>query len=279
MDTVLTILNKTTSFFKAKGVPDPLLNAQLLLAHILECDRLALYLNFEKPINRHTLDKLRPLVVRRGKREPLQYILQQVTFDRLTLHVSPAVLIPRPETEELVNTLCSYFPTDAPLRILDLGTGTGAIGLALAHFYKSAHVTLVDAHLDALAVAESNMTLNAIQNATCIHSNWFEAVTGTFDLIVSNPPYLSQAEWLSSEAEVQQYEPTTALVAETDSIHDLLYILKHSLEFLNPDGCLALETGIAHAAQLTEVAHQLQYARIKSKKDLSGRDRFFFAWK
>ena len=281
MLTLLDIIKKTSEFFAAKGVESPRLNAELLIGGTLGLKRMQLYLQFERPLSEEELDRIRPLVRRRAQREPLQYILGSVEFCAMTLKVDKRALIPRPETEGLVEAVAQRL-TAAPQRILDLGTGTGALALALAKAYPESRVTAIDTSADALALAQENAQANGLaERVRCVRSAWFEALGAeeTFDVIVSNPPYLTQAEVDEAEPEVRDHEPRSALVAKDDGLADLNSLLEGALGRLSPGSFIALETGITHHPRLQARAHDLGYARTESLKDLSGRDRYLIAWK
>lgn len=274
---LIEVLERTTGYFAQKGVPNARLQAEWLIAHVLNCGRLDLYLRFEMPMQENLLETLRPLVTRRARREPLQYVLGTTPFADLKLHCDTRALIPRPETEQLVEEIATR-KTPPPTRILDLGTGTGAIALALAKAWPDAAVTAVDASEDALSLAQENAAANGLaERVRFVRSDWFSAVNGPFDLIVSNPPYLTQEEWESAEPEVKDHEPYDALVAENQGLADLERILRTAPEHLNPGGMLALETGIAHHPALEAIAKECGCKAWHGVKDLSGRPRFFFA--
>ena len=277
MLTLLEVLDRTTNYFAAKGVPNARPQAEWILAHALDCKRLDLFLRFDMPLQEPVLEKLRPLVKRRALREPLQYILGTAPFHNLTLRCDARALIPRPETEELVEQIISRHK-EAPARVLDLGTGTGAIALALAKAWPGVDVTAVDASADALALAAENATANGLEGRVkFVLSDWFNNVEGRFDLIASNPPYLTRGEWESAEPEVRACEPYAALVADNEGLADLERILRAAPQRLNAGGCVALETGIAHHASLAKIAAELGYASHEGLPDMSGRPRFFFA--
>lgn len=279
MQTLLEILKKTTEFFARKELDHPRLQAELLLAAALGCKRLDLYLQFERPLEESTLEKLRDWVRRRSAREPLQYIIGETDFRELTLRCDPRALIPRPETEELLDHVFAALPAEAR-RALDLGTGTGAIALSLAFERPSLAVTATDRSPDALALAKENAAhLQLADRISFLQSDWLDAVEGIFSAIVSNPPYLTAEELASAAPEVAAHEPHGALVAAEEGLADLQKILSSSQPHLEPGGFVALETGIAHHAALAAFAGQLGYARTQSLPDLSGRDRFFLAWK
>ncbi|MEO6005290.1 MAG: peptide chain release factor N(5)-glutamine methyltransferase [Opitutus sp.] len=280
MLTVLEIIKKTTDFFTAKGVESPRLNAELLVGHGLGLKRMQLYLQFERLLTATELEAIRPLVRRRGQREPLQYILGETEFFGLKLKTDRRALIPRPETEYLIELLVGKLAAP-PARILDLGTGTGAIILALGKNYPEAGLTAVDLSSDALSLAAENAVANQMgDRVTWINSDWFTAVPDAqkFDLIVANPPYLSEEETTETTPEVQSHEPAHALTsAGGDGTRDLKLIIQQAPQFLTPGGLLALETGIAQHAVLTACATEAGFPAVESLKDLTQRERYIFA--
>jgi release factor glutamine methyltransferase len=280
MLTVLEIIKKTTDFFAGKGIESPRLNAELLIGHALGLKRMALYLQFERLLAEPELEKIRPLVRRRGLREPLQYILGETEFHGLKLKVDRRALIPRPETELLVATVIEACATP-PARVLDLGTGSGAIALALAETFPAAAVTAVDLSDGALALAQENAAATALaERVTFLKSSWFEALAteAHFELIVANPPYLSAAETAQTAPEVRDHEPMSALTAADEGMADLRVIIARAPKFLAPGGLLALETGIAQHVELLRIARAAGFSRVESRPDLTRRDRFVLAW-
>lgn len=279
--TVLEVVSRSASFLEKKGIENGRLNAELLIAGALGLKRMDLYMQFDRPLAENELAVMRASVTRRGKREPLQYVLGEVVFCALNLKVDPRVLIPRPETELLVEKIVEAFPDNgAYIRILDLGTGSGAIALALAFFFPQAAIVAVDASQDALDLAGENAVLNGLSNRVDFRrSNWFDAIMDNqdFDLIVSNPPYLTQAELKSAEPEVSEFEPEDALVAMEDGLADLEVIIRGARERLNKGGSLWLETGIDQRERLLKICEASGYARSQGLDDLSGRDRFIQA--
>lgn len=276
--TVLEILQKTAEFFESKGVESARLNAEWIVGHALGLKRMQLYLQFERVLNESELERIRPLVRRRGKREPLQYILGETEFAGLALKVDPRALIPRPETEYLMELVLAR--TRSPGSILDLGTGSGAIALALARHFQEAKVTAVDLSQDALALASENASATGLAGRVrFIHSNWYASLPSgeRFDLIVANPPYLTEEEWATSAPEVRAFEPASALASAEEGVADLMQILDGTGDRLQPGGLLAMETGIAHHATLRARADQLGLEMIESLTDLTKRDRYLVA--
>ena len=282
MLTILEVLQRTTAFFEEKKIENARLNAELLLVHGLGLSkRMDLYMEFDRPLQESDLEKVRPLVKRRVAGEPIQYIEGKANFMGVNFKVDSRVLIPRPETEELVERIGARFEDESPQRILDLGTGSGAIALSLARMFPEARVVATDISEEALAVAGKNAEeQDLVERVSFIESDWFEGIDEKFDLIVSNPPYLSQAEVDQSHPEVREHEPLEALVSPGVKGEDwLLFIMAEALPFLTTGAMLAMETGTDHREALEWKASQLGYQNILHEADLSGRDRFFFAGK
>jgi release factor glutamine methyltransferase len=280
MLTVLEIIKRTTEFFEKRGVEAARLNSELLIGHALGLKRMQLYLQFERPLSETELEKIRPLVKRRGGREPLQYILGECDFSGLKLKVDRRALIPRPETEYLIEQITTRV-TEPPPSILDLGTGSGAIALALAKHYPAAAVTAVDRSADALTLARENAASTGLaERVKFLESDWFSALARDekFHLIVANPPYLSDAETKEAPIEVRDFEPVSALSAGPDGAAALNLIIVQAQGRLPAGGVLACETGIAQHAALIELATKVGYVRMESLQDLTGRDRYFLAF-
>ena len=278
MLTILEIIKKTTDFLAGKGIESPRLNAELLVGHALGLKRMQLYLQFERPLAEAELEKIRPLVRRRAQHEPVQYILGETEFCGLRLKVDRRVLIPRPETEQLVEQVVAA--KIEPLhRILDLGTGSGAIALALAAAFPGVHVVATDKSADALAVARNNAVGTGLnERVDFLESDWFAAVPPqAFDVVVSNPPYLSPAETAEAPLEVRGFEPASALTAAEDGLADLRRIISDAPRFLRPGGLLAAETGIAQRGAMEESLTSAGFREIEIRRDLTGRERFVLA--
>ncbi len=282
MQTVLDIIKKTTGFLEARGVEAARLNAELLVGHVLALPRMQLYLQFERPLTEPELDRLRPLVKRRGQREPLQYIVGEVEFFHLRLRADRRALIPRPETEHLCELITQRLAAAPPAAILDLGTGGGAIACGLAAFYPDAAVTAVDVSADALALAAENAgRLGLAGRLRLLLSDWYAGLAAgeRFDLIVANPPYLSDAETAATAPEVREHEPAVALSAGAAGRAALDRIIAGAPPFLAEHGLFATETGPDQHTALRAAAAAAGLARSESLPDLTGRDRYLFAWR
>ena len=279
MLTVLEIVRRSEAFLRDRGVPNPRLDAELLVAGGLGIRRLDLYLQFDRPLEAARLDPVRAMIKRRAAREPLQYILGRVDFCGLQLAADSRALVPRPETEELVEAVEARLER-APAAVLDLGTGGGAIALALAARFPDAAVTAVDVSADALALAGENAAALGLDGRVrLLRGDWWEAVPEreTFDAIVSNPPYLTDAELASAEPEVAEHEPEQALVAGGDGLDAIRLIVAGAAGRLAPGGLLALETGIHHQDTIQALAEDAGLSDVERLADLSGRPRFVLA--
>lgn len=275
MLTVLEIIKRSTEFLAKHGVESPRLNAELLVGHSLGLKRMQLYLQFERPLAEAELAKIRPLIKRRSDREPLQYIVGTTEFAGITLKVDRRALIPRPETELVVEFAAALVPP--PETILDLGTGTGALALALAKRFPEARVTALEKSPEALALARENAAaLGLTERVEMLESDWFSALAADrrFALIVANPPYLSDAEVAETSPEVRGFEPHTALTSGAVGTEDLAKIIRGARERLGSGGWLICETGIAQHATLLGWLREAGFDAVESRKDLTSRDRF-----
>ena len=279
--TVREIKERTEAFFESKGVPNIRLDVDLLIAHVLQMKRLELYLDLDRPLTESQLAELRLLVKRRANREPLQYIIGSVEFYGMQLKVDSRALIPRHETEELIAQVAAQL-SEAPGRILDLGTGSGAIALALANEYPVAEVDAVDVSSAALSLAKENAcALGLDSRVTFYEGSWFAPLSqqnDRYDLIVSNPPYLTQAEMTSAEPEVTNYEPEDALVSGVDGLDAIREVFNEVGGFLKENGLLVFETGIDQRTELDALSDRLGF-QGQQINDLSGRPRFYFVRK
>jgi len=225
------------------------------------------------------LEIIRPLVRRRSQREPLQYILGHVDFSGLKIKVDKRALIPRPETEFLIEKIKDKLSSKSPLRILDLGTGSGAIALALAKCFSEANVTAIDASQDALALTSENIqSLGFSDRVKPLFSTWYDAVrpTSDFDLIISNPPYLTLLEVNQAMPEVNKHEPLSALIADDNGLKDIKIIISQAKKYLAPHGIVALETGENQHEAIKAIASSCGFTQFSSEKDLASKDRYVF---
>jgi len=280
MLSVLEVIRKTADFFEGKGIEAGRLNAELLIGHALGLKRMQLYLQFERVLGEPELEKIRLLVRRRGKREPVQHIMGETDFCGLKLKTDRRALIPRPETERLVEIVLERWAAQPPTRVLDLGTGSGAIVLALANAWPGAALTAVDASEPALALARENAAATGLaERITFLHSDWLAQVPAEarFELIVANPPYLSTEETAQALPEVRSFEPVQALTGGEDGMTALREIMRAAPAFLAEGGMLALETGPAQHAELLRMASENGLDRAESLRDLTGQDRFLLA--
>jgi release factor glutamine methyltransferase len=242
-------------------------DAELLLAHLLHCDRTWLLAHPEANLTEEQLGQLRSLAARRVAHEPLQYILGEQEFYGLALRVTPATLIPRPETELLVEGVLTWLskqPHIASPKILDIGTGTGAIAIALAHHHPTAQLTAVDLCPGALAVARDNALRHHLDaRITFLESDLLVALpNGGFDVIVSNPPYVPATDAATLQPEVLNHEPHTALFAGADGMDIYRRLIPQAQAALHPKGLLALEFGFGQRDALASLLHDWQNVRF-----------------
>ncbi len=247
------------------------LEAQTLLQHTLNVNRAWLIAHADDEITVKDSHIFQALLQRRLRGEPIAYILGEREFYGLPLKVTPDTLIPRPDTETLVEAALAKIST--PLTVLDLGTGTGAIALAIAKHRPQTQVTAVDFSEDALTVAKENAARLHVSNISFIPSNWFEALNNhSFDLIVSNPPYIEDSDSHLSQGDLR-FEPRTALASGADGLDDIRAIIQQSKAYLNPNGWLLFEHGYNQANAVTALLKKAEYTAIETIKDLGGNNR------
>ncbi len=275
--TVLEVLQSTTGYFKKRKIDNPRLNAEHLLAHVLGCTRMELYLEFERSLVEKELATLRELVRRRGQGEPLQHLLGTVEFCGHIFLCDKRAMVPRPETEELVELLVADCGLRSAERIVDVGTGAGVIALSMATKFPEAEIVAVDLSEDALALARENAEQLALSDRVeFLKSNLLAEVDGTFDLIVANLPYIAAQDRHLLSPEVL-HDPDVALFAGEQGDELIRALIEQAPPHLRPGGLLALELGIGQADALSEFLTQKKYHDISSKNDYSGVARFLFA--
>ena len=276
--TLLEVLQSTTAYFQKHQIENPRLNAEHLIAHVLKMSRLELYLEFETKLNESELVQLRDLVRRRGQGEPLQHLLGTVEFCGQTFLCDKRALVPRPETEQLVELLVAEDRSQrTDLRILDVGTGSGVIALSLATKFPDAKIIATDISEDALALAKENAArLGLSARVQFRKGDLLENLDERFDLIVANLPYISMQDRQSLAREVL-HDPEVALFAGEKGDELVRKLIEQAPSHLNSGGILALEIGITQAEGLTEFLRQKNYQDIEAKKDYSGVPRFLLA--
>ena len=269
--TVRDVVTASTEFLTRKGVPSPRVDAEHLVAQALGLTRLDIYLEYDRPLTEEEQAACRELVRRRGTREPLAYILGEWGFRRLTLKVDRRGLIPRPETEVVVERCLALLDGGADPAVLDVGTGTGAIALAIADERADAAVTAIDVSEDALALAAENAALTGLAERVqlVLHDLGRGLPGGPYDLVVSNPPYVEPEELDALQPEVRDWEPPEALVGHGVTEQ----IARGALEVLRPGGALVLEVADGSAQRVSGLLEELGYREVAATPDLAGRDR------
>jgi release factor glutamine methyltransferase len=275
--TLLGVLQSTTAYFEKREIESPRLNAEHLLAYALGKTRMELYLDFERTLSEAELQPLRELVKRRGQGEPLQHLLGTTEFCGQTFATDKRALVPRPETEELVELLIVECELRNAQKIVDVGTGSGVIALSLAKKFPEAEVIAVDISDDALALARENAArLGLTERVQFRKGDLLEHFAERFDLIAANLPYVSMQDRHLLAREVL-HDPEIALFAGQSGDELVRRLIEQAPEHLNPNGLLALEIGINQSEGLSEFLRQKNYHDIRSKKDYSGIPRFLLA--
>jgi len=271
---LLSVLEATTGHFTKHGVPSPRLQAELLLAHALSLPRLGLYLQFERDLNSTELDTLRELVRRRAAREPLQHVTGSAGFCGLTLKCTPAALIPRPETEILVEHAARILGESSPGLVIDVGTGTGAIPLALARKHPTFQYLGLDISPEALALAAENASAPGSAPNEGTKMDWkkndlLEGITGSAVLITANLPYLTPAEIESAEPEVR-HDPRLALEGGADGLDLIRRLIPQAAKLAKS---LLLECGPDQAQKVAALAREAGFTNVAVHPDLTHRPR------
>lgn len=267
--TVGDVLRRATEYLAGKGVDSPRLDAEHLLGKALGLSRVELYMHHDRPLDEAERDVFRELVRRRGAREPLAYVLGEWDFRRLTLATDRRALVPRPETEAVVERCLALLDGSAAPDVLDVGTGTGAIALAIKDELPGARVTAIDVSPEALSLARENAARTGL-DVTLIERDLTSGLgDAAYDLVVSNPPYVTEAEWATLQPEVRDWEPRLATVGEdhTDEI------VEHARDALRPGGHLVLEVAEMRAQEAAELLERCGYEDVDVTSDLAGRDR------
>lgn len=264
------IINWAIDLLTGKDIENPKFDSEYIISHVLGMSRLELNLHQEDEVAGTDLSLIQSMISRRGKNEPLQYILGETNFYGLTLKVNEHVLIPRPETELLVEKIVKENPEVD--EILEIGTGSGAIAIALAANIKNAKIKAVDISNKALQIARENAAKNKV-NIHFYYSDVFENITGKYDLIVSNPPYISNKEYQYLSREIRKYEPSIALLADDNGLAFYKKILCSAKDYLTKKGKIYFEIGYNLSESIKKVAKENGFRNIETVKDLNGFDR------
>lgn len=277
MITVLEAIKLSTDFLEKKGVDSSRANAEILLAEVLQCKRLELYLAFDKPLKENELNTYREFIKKRGMRIPLQYIVGNVEFYGLNLVVNENIFIPRPETELLIEKIIEDLSERSKLRILDIGTGSGNISIALSCNLKNCEILGIDISEKSLEIATMNLKKYPTENK--IEFKIFDVLKDDlkklekFDLIVSNPPYISKKDYELLEPELKNYEPTFALTDFEDGISFYKKIISSSEILLNDNGKLFFEMGKDQYNSINSLMIANGFSNINILKDYAGIER------
>ncbi len=280
MITVLESINLSTKYLEEKGIESPRINAELLLADILKCKRLDLYLAFDKPLGEQEKQKYREFIKRRGTFEPLQYITGKIEFYGLELIVNRNVLIPRPETELLVENILQFVNKSSESSILDIACGSGNIAIALALNLPSTIIMCTDKSEDALIVAKENAKRHSVSDRIKFikHDILQEDLNnfGKFDVVVSNPPYISKEEYLTLQKEIKDYEPMSALTDDDDGYTFFKAISAKAVSQLKKNGKLFFEIALGQSEKVIEIMRKNNFENPGVIKDYQNIDRIVF---
>ena len=272
--TILTLLNWCTEYLTQKGFDSPRLTTELLLSHVLQCQRIDLYTDFDKPIASDELMRFKTLLKRRLGHEPLQYILGETEFMGMKFNVDARVLIPRPETELLVEQIIELSRHSPVYRILDVGTGSGNIALSLAKFIDVCNVDAIDSSPDALAVAEENLSLHQLDKKVKFHqidvlNDRMLLFQEQYDVIVSNPPYISRSEFATLQPEVRDFEPRIATTDDKDGMTFFKRLADIGKKLLTSGGWMFLEVAYNQGGKVMTLLMDAGYTRSEAVKDYS----------
>lgn len=279
MITVLELIKLSTEYLEKKEVESPRANAEILLADILNCKRIDLYLTFDKPLAENELQLYRESIRKRAARIPLQYIIGNVDFYGLKLNVNNSVLIPRPETELLVEKIITDFKDINDLKILDIGSGSGNISLSLGKNLNNSITVGIDVSEKAIQVANQNKVISDVQN---VEFKLFDvmkddpSILGKFNVVVSNPPYISEVDYHSLEPELKVYEPKVALTDNYDGLSFYKKIISLSKMLLYNPGYLYFELGKEQHKDVNQLMIDEKFSNIKVIKDYAGIERIIY---
>jgi len=276
---VIDLLNWGEQYFTDNGFDSPRKEIERILQDILECSRVNLYLRFEEPLSKTQLVKLRNWVQRRKNREPIQYITGKAGFHNLMLNVTPDVLIPRPESERLVEIVIEAVDKKSNISIIDIGTGSGCLALALGKELPNANVAGIDKSAQAIETAKLNAATLKIKNVSFLQIDLFEnKIDGKYDILISNPPYIPKEEIESLMRDVKDFEPLSALTDSADGLTFYRKISEISPTIINSNGWIFLEVGLGeHPKRAIKLFSNEKFNNIELIKDYNGDDRILKA--
>lgn len=258
---------------------NPELEAEILLCHVLNKNRAYLYAHYEELVSSQQLEAYQNLMAQRAQGIPIAYLTGTREFWSLNLKVNQHTLIPRHETELLVELALEKIPDHPNTRILELGTGSGAIALAIAKERPHWYVVACDISEEALNIAQENAQHNKISNVSFYHSDWFTNIPQQpYHAIVSNPPYIAEEDPHLHEGDLR-FEPRNALASSQEGLADLQWIIKHGYNYLLPNGLLLLEHGYDQKLNIQTILKELSYKNVQCWKDLLGHDRVSGGWR
>lgn len=274
--TIRSLMKFAIDHLQRRGIDEARLNVELLLSHALQCQRIELYTNFDKPLSAEELKAFRSLYERRLNREPVQYIVGGASFMGMQFKVDSRVLIPRPETETLVEQamlVCQKASPGQPFSIMEVGTGSGNIAIALAKFVKGAKLWTIDVSEEALALARENAEYHGVSDKIVFERmDAFEPVDQLllrrFDLLVSNPPYVSAGEWEELQQEVRRFEPRVAVSDWKDGLEFYRRLVELAPYLLRDQGTMVVEVGYGQAETVARMLSDSRYVEVEIVPDL-----------
>ena len=274
LKTILEVIKLGTEYLKEKSIESPRLNIELIVCSVLKIKRIELYTQYDRPFTEFEIDTIRQMMLRRSNHEPIQYITGETQFMDLILKVNPSVLIPRPETEQLVEKVLMDYPDrDKSYNILDIGTGSGCIALSLAKYFRNSEIIAADISSQAIETAKHNAQINNIENIKFFEFDILNKIPKTkFDIICSNPPYISDIEYNSLEPELQNYEPKISLTDHDDGLTFYKRFAKIFPTMLNTNSYFYLELGYGQYPAVTEI-FSVTKCSLDVSYDLSGIER------
>lgn len=275
LPTVTEILQRAAGYLAGRGAPAARLDAELLLAHVLQLPRIRLYVEHDRPLTPEEVAVYRRAVARRARGEPVAYITGNKEFFGLTFRVSPATLVPRPETELLVEAALDWLDRHpGARRVADVGTGSGCIAVSLARFRPGLRVVATDICEAALAVATENAGRHGVRDRVVfLQGDLLTPLPGPVDAVVSNPPYVARGAWAGLPRDVRDFEPRVALDGGADGLAVIRRLVGQSARYLAAGGLLALEIGAGQEQAVRQAMREAGFQRVESRRDLAGHPR------